>query len=362
MSDLLEYKCPCCGGAIEFNSTLQKMKCPYCDTEFDMETVKEFNEAAANQQSDELNWESASDNSWKEDEASGMSVYICQSCGGEIVADESTGASSCPFCGNPVVMSGKFSGTLRPDFIIPFKLDKKAAKEGLTKHLHGKILLPKVFKKENHIDEIKGVYVPFWLFDTDASADIRYHATKTRFWSDSDYDYTETSHYSVFRAGNIGFDQIPVDGSSKIDNDLTESLEPYVISEAVDFATPYLAGYVADKYDVSAEESAERANQRVRKAAEDAFRDTVIGYDSVTPEDTRIQLKGGKTHYALFPVWLLSTTWQGNHYLFGMNGQTGKFVGNLPVDKGIFTKWFLGLTAGFSVAAYAIAWLIHTFC
>lgn len=139
MSDLLEYKCPCCGGAIEFNSTLQKMKCPYCDTEFDMETVKEFNEAAANQQSDELNWESASDNSWKEDEASGMSVYICQSCGGEIVADESTGASSCPFCGNPVVMSGKFSGTLRPDFIIPFKLDKKAAKEGLTKHLHGKI-------------------------------------------------------------------------------------------------------------------------------------------------------------------------------------------------------------------------------
>ena len=287
MSDLLEYKCPCCGGAIEFNSTLQKMKCPYCDTEFDMETVKEFNEAAANQQSDELNWESASDNSWKEDEASGMSVYICQSCGGEIVADESTGASSCPFCGNPVVMSGKFSGTLRPDFIIPFKLDKKAAKEGLTKHLHGKILLPKVFKKENHIDEIKGVYVPFWLFDTDASADIRYHATKTRFWSDSDYDYTETSH---------------------------------------------------------------------------AFRDTVIGYDSITPEDTRIQLKGGKTHYALFPVWLLSTTWKGNHYLFGMNGQTGKFVGNLPVDKGIFTKWFLGLTAGFSVAAYAITWLIHTFC
>ena len=254
------------------------------------------------------------------------------------------------------------TGRFSQDFIIPFKLDKKAAKEGLVKHLHGKILLPKVFKKENHIDEIKGVYVPFWLFDTDASADIRYHATKTRFWSDSDYDYTETSHYSVFRAGNIGFDQIPVDGSSKIDNDLTESLEPYVISEAVDFATPYLAGYVADKYDVSAEESAERANQRVRKAAEDAFRDTVIGYDSVTPEDTRIQLKGGKTHYALFPVWLLSTTWKGNHYLFGMNGQTGKFVGNLPVDKGIFTKWFLGLTAGFSVAAYAIAWLIHTFC
>ena len=133
-----------------------------------------------------------------------------------------------------------------------------------------------------------------------------------------------------------------------------------MISDAVDFETPYLAGYVADKYDVSAEESVERANHRVKRAAEDAFRDTVAGYDSVTPEDTHIQLKGGKTHYALFPVWLLSTTWKGNHYLFGMNGQTGKFVGNLPVDKGIFAKWFIGLTAGFSVAAYAIAWLVHT--
>ena len=256
-------------------------------------------------------------------------------------------------------MSGQFSGALRPDFIIPFKLDKKAANEGLNKHLHGKILLPKVFKKENHIDEIKGVYVPFWLFDTDATADIRYHATKTRYWSDSDYDYTETSHYSVFRAGDIGFDMIPVDGSSKIDNDLTESLEPFVIADAVPFQTPYLAGYVADKYDVSAEESIDRANQRVKKAAENAFRDTVIGYDTVTPEDTHIQLHNGKTHYALLPVWLLSTTWKGDHYLFGMNGQTGKFVGNLPADKGILVKWLLGLTVGFSAVIYAIAWLIH---
>ena len=359
MANLTEYKCPCCGGAIEFDSTLQKMKCPYCDTEFEVDAVKEFNKEAADVRPDNFDWDTSSSQEWNDQETSQMAVYICQSCGGEIVADQSTGASSCPFCGNPVVMSGQFSGSLRPDFIIPFKLDKRAAKEGLNKHLHGKILLPKVFKKENHIDEIKGVYVPFWLFDTDATADIRYHATKTRCWSDSDYDYTETSHYSVFRAGGIGFDMIPVDGSSKIDNDLTESLEPFVIADAVPFQTPYLAGYVADKYDVSAEESVDRANQRVKKAAENAFRDTVIGYDTVTPEDTHIQLHNGKTHYALLPVWLLSTTWKGDHYLFGMNGQTGKFVGNLPTDKGILVKWLLGLTVGFSAVTYAIAWLIH---
>ena len=42
MSDLREYKCPACGGAIEFDSKSQKMKCPYCDTEFELETLKEL--------------------------------------------------------------------------------------------------------------------------------------------------------------------------------------------------------------------------------------------------------------------------------------------------------------------------------
>ena len=44
MSDLKEYKCPACGGAIEFDSRSQKMKCPYCDTEFDLDTLKAYEE------------------------------------------------------------------------------------------------------------------------------------------------------------------------------------------------------------------------------------------------------------------------------------------------------------------------------
>jgi DNA-directed RNA polymerase subunit RPC12/RpoP len=68
--------------------------------------------------------------------------YVCQSCGGEIVADEHTAATACPFCGNPVVMTGNVSGSLKPDLVIPFQVDKKAAKEALKKHYSGKRLLP----------------------------------------------------------------------------------------------------------------------------------------------------------------------------------------------------------------------------
>ena len=358
MQTLQEYKCPCCGGAIAFDSGIQKMKCPYCDTEFDMETLASYDDGLNGKQ-DNMNWETSAGGEWQEGETDGLRSYVCKSCGGDIVGDENTTATACPFCGNPVVMMGQLSGELKPDFVIPFKLDKKAAKAGLQKHLTGKRLLPKIFKDQNHIDEIKGIYVPFWLFDTEADAQVRYRATKVRTWSDSDYDYTETSHFLVRRGGSIAFENVPVDGSSKMADDLMESIEPYNFADAVDFQTAYLAGYFADKYDVTAEQSVERANERVKRSTEEAFASTVQGYATVTTESSNIELHGGKAKYALYPVWLLNTTWNGNKYTFAMNGQTGKFVGDLPVDKAAARKWTLGLTAVCSVAAYAVIWLLH---
>ncbi len=357
MQTLQEYKCPCCGGAIAFDSALQKMKCPYCDTEFDMQTLVDYD--AGLQEEDRMEWETSAGSQWQESEIEGLRAYVCKSCGGEIVGDENTAATSCPFCGNPVVMMGQFSGALKPDLVIPFRLDKNAAKAGLIRHLSGKRLLPKIFKDQNHIDEIKGVYVPFWLFDTDADARVRYRTTKVRTWSDGDYDYKETRYYLVRRGGSVGFEHVPVDGSAKMADDLMESIEPYDFSDAVDFQTAYLAGYLADKYDVDAEQSVERANQRVKKSTEEVFASTVKGYDTVVTESSSIQLRGGKAKYALYPVWLLNTTWNGSKYTFAMNGQTGKFVGDLPVDKSAAAKWTLGLSAGLSVAAYGVVWLLH---
>lgn len=359
MATLQEYKCPCCGGAIAFDSTVQKMKCPYCDTEFEMETLAGYDADLQNEGNDSMEWETSAGSEWQEGETDGLRSYVCKSCGGEIVGDANTAATSCPFCGNPVVMMGQFSGALKPDLVIPFKLDKKAAKQKLKEHVSGKRLLPKIFKDENHIDEIKGVYVPFWLFDTDAEAQVRYRATKVHVRSDSTYNYTETQYFSIFRSGSLGFEGVPVDGSSNMPNELMESIEPFDVSGAVDFQTAYLAGYLADKYDVDAEQSIERANERVKTSTERAFARTVQGYSSVTPEKSSVQLRNGTAKYALYPVWLLNTTWNGNKYVFAMNGQTGKFVGDLPLDKGAATRWTVGLTAVIGAVVYALAYLLH---
>ena len=358
MAVLQEFKCPCCDGAIEFDSSSQKMKCPYCDTEFEVETLKSYGADLNTSGEENMQWDTTPTEQWQEDETTGLRTYVCESCGGEIVGDENMAATACPFCDNPVVMKGQFAGDLKPDLVIPFKLDKKAAKEALQKHYMGKRLLPKAFKDQNHLDEVKGIYVPFWLFETDAEATIRYKATRVRTWSDSNYNYVETQHYHVSRGGSVGFAAVPVDGSTKLEDELMESIEPFNLADAVEFNPAYLAGYLADRYDVDAEQSIGRANERIKRSTADAFASTTQGYTTITPISTSINLQNGSAKYALYPVWLLNTTWNGQKYTFAINGQTGRIAGDLPVDKGLYTKWLLGISAVAAAAVYAISYLL----
>ena len=346
-------KCPCCGGSIEWNSTAQSLKCPYCDTEFDLETIQGYNQDLSLDVPDDMSWNPEPGNEWSPEEAAKVQLFVCQSCGGEILGDKSMAATSCPYCGNAVVVPSQFRGDLRPDFVIPFKKSKEEAKAAYMEHLRGKKFLPKVFSDENHIDEIKGIYVPFWLFDAKAEASARYKATRTRVWQDREYNYTETSFYSVARAGSLDFDHVAIDGSSKMPDDMMESIEPFDFDEAMDFNTAYLAGYLADRYDVTADESIDRANYRIKETTEQEFRKTVQGYETVTPEYTSVRLRDSRASYALYPVWILNTTWQGERYTFAMNGQTGKFVGDLPLDKGAYARSFVLTAVGTAVVIFA---------
>lgn len=359
MATLIEYKCPCCGGKIEFDSASQQMKCPYCETTFDVEAMLAQDAALKDQPQDKMDWDTPTA-TWDEEQA-GMRVYACQSCGGQIVTDDTTAATHCPYCGNPVVMAGNLSGVLKPDYVIPFQLDKKAAKEILKKHFTGKKLLPKTFQSEAHLEEIKGVYVPFWLYGAEADVNARMKATRVKRWSDSHYHYTQTSYFAVERAGSIAFDHVPVDGASKIPDDLMESLEPFDFSKAVPFQSAYLAGFLADKYDMDSDKSMARANERIRASAVSAFQDTVTGYHSVTNEHCAVQFRNSKVSYAMFPVWLLTTRYQDQNYLFAINGQTGKIAGNLPMDNGAYWKWKLIYSGLIGAAAFAVIALLNLF-
>lgn len=334
----LQLKCPCCGGALEFDNKSQHVICPYCDSHFTTEDLKAYSDDLANDKQDDTAWDESRVQEYTNAEMKGMKIYSCDSCGGEIIVDETTSSTKCPYCGNNLVVSKELSGDLRPNYVIPFKNDKETVQGNLRKFFRRKPLLPNSFSKENVIEEIKSLYVPFWLFDADVAGRVRFKGEITRTWSDSDYDYKETKYYSIIRGGEIAFDHIPVDGSSKMEDQLMESIEPYDFKEAEEFNVAYLAGYAADRYDIDKTVTFNRATQRFRDGTIQAFRKDVHGYSNVTVQDSNIQLSNTVTNYALYPVWILNTKWREKNFRFAVNGQTGKVAGNLPVSP---LKFFL---------------------
>ena len=344
---LQEYECPACGGAMEFNPTTQKLRCPFCDSEFDVKDyVANHNSSSTGTPTENT----SSDNGTDEQ----LFVYSCGSCGGEIITTESLGSTKCPFCSNNVVVKEKFTGEFKPDYIIPFSKTKEDAINTYKSYLKAHKLIPSVFSKENHIDEIKGIYVPFWLFDATEGFSAEYSATNRRSWSDSEYYYTETSYYKILREGTELFKQVPVDASKEMPDDLMDSLEPFDQSSMIPFNMGYLAGFLANKYNVSAEESISRALTRIETTTKDDIRQTVSGYDTVTPVNVFCKTENSTNKYALYPVYILNTSWKDKNYLFAMNGQTGKFVGNLPFSFKQALKYYIPFALGFSVLAYLV--------
>lgn len=142
MSDLMDFKCPSCGGAIIFDSSGQKMKCTYCGTEYDESLLRQYEDALKNMPSeDDFSWRVESNSNWSEEEQAYLQIFTCKSCGGEIVGEPTTISTSCPYCDNPVVMTKQIVGDLKPHYIIPFQLNKQQAMQGLQRHMEGKKLL-----------------------------------------------------------------------------------------------------------------------------------------------------------------------------------------------------------------------------
>ena len=343
-SQITNFNCPACTGPLNFAGASGKLECEYCGESYEVAAIEELyaqKEAAAAQAHSEADHaQEAALRGWSQEEAQSMRAYSCPSCSAELVCDETTAATSCPYCGNPTIVPGQFADMARPDYVIPFRLDKKAAQEALKAFYKDKRFLPKSFSKENHIEEVKGVYVPFWLYSAKALADYEFEGSDKEVTTRGDVETTTTSYYRVIRQGEMDFHMVPADASSKMPDAHMDSVEPFDYADLKEFSTAYLPGFLADKYDLDAEACSHRAHERMRNTTDTAVRGTASGYDSLDQKYANIELTEGEVKYALMPVWLLATRWKDKSFLFAMNGQTGKLIGDLPVDWGLFFKTF----------------------
>ena len=384
MAETTTYQCPNCNGRLRFDGDLGKLKCDFCESEFTPVEIEQLYEARQ-QKADEsaTKGESVEETEarvaeapiqgedpidtylrnahWDGLDQESLRSFNCSSCGAQLLVDQMTAVTSCPYCGNNAVVPGQLSDMLKPDYVIPFKLDKDAAVAALKNYYQGKKFLPNGFTDGNHIEEIQGVYVPFWLYSGSGSADVTFNARNIRTWSDKKNMYTETDHYKVNRAGTMGFQRVPVDGSTKMPDAHMDAIEPFDYSEMVPFSVGYLPGYLTDRYDQGVKTCEARASKRVEATCVSAMRDTVTGYMEVDTESASTSLDLSDVAYALLPVWMLHTRWNNEDYLFAMNGQTGRLIGDLPIDNGKVMRWTLILFLPLAIVLFIVVYFTMGF-
>ncbi|MBR4039711.1 MAG: hypothetical protein IKJ11_06380 [Clostridia bacterium] len=337
------YQCPCCGAPLEYGAQSGKLECRACSNSYELDAIEAMH---ASEETGGIQFDMPTE-SFGAQEAAQMQAYICQGCGAELMTEETTTATQCPYCGSPTILPERIEGGVKPELVIPFTVSKEAAQQEFETYFKGKKLLPNVFlNSRNRIAEMRRLYVPYWLFDCSASGSATYDAQKRRVRREGDWEITETEHYLVSRSGAMDFSAIPVDGSEKLDNKITESLEPYDMSAAVAFAPAVLAGALADHADVKSADCEARARERVQSSMEQALRSTVTGYSTVNTRRQSFHAEGGKVTPVLMPVWLITTVKEGTTYTFAINGQTGKLTCDVPADGKKSFLWGGGVFAG----------------
>jgi len=366
MAKLKEYECPACGGMMEFNVATQKLKCPYCATEIDADALESeaADQAGGNEnESEETDSyeEAAFAGNYTQEEMEHLKVYSCESCGAEIVVDENTAASKCPYCGNNVVMTGQFSGGKKPDGIIPFKITKEKAQNIYKDHIKSRWLAPKIFKDNRNISEIKGIYVPFFLVSATAYSHVRgIGYIQGRSWSDSDYDYQEVKEYEIDREMELPITDLPSLCTDKTSGVLMESIEPFNSGDIKPYAGGFLAGFSAETYKESyVSNCLMAAKQRMANSVYDELTSSISDYSSNNINSHTEKVMDVKYRYCLFPVWFFTERYRDKAWNVVINGQTGKVAGVLPEDKKKFTLSVLIKAVIIGLIAYAVRFFIN---
>ena len=336
----VSYKCPNCGGDLQFEPTSQKFKCEYCFSEFTREEVE-----AANPSKENTAQETESTHQKEAADADGDAAwYQCPSCGAEIITDATTAATFCFYCHNPVILQGKLSGEYRPEKIIPFAVSKKEAVDEFLKYVKKKKFIPRDFFCKEQIEKISGVYFPFWEYDCRTEGEWQGEGTRVRIYRTGDMEHTETKVYRLEREAQVAFEELTRNALNKENRQLVEAVQPFQLKEIKDFSMEYLSGFLAEKRDIEKKDLIEELHQEVKKHSSDMVRSAVQGYDTVRTATNEFQVAGEHWRYLLLPVWVL--TYRGKNdkiYYYAMNGQTRKISGELPIEKKKVLKLFMSV-------------------
>lgn len=357
---VVQYKCPNCGADMAFDSTTGMLHCDSCGRNENIEDMPKYDSntdssSYRNYKEKDKTEDSYKSNTFGDDE---IHEYHCQNCGAVLITDKDTTATTCSFCGAGVVLTDRLMGNLAPAKVIPFSISKEQAQDAFKKWCKKGLLTPKGFMTADRIKSITGIYVPFWLFDLNGQGEVDATCTKVRTYPMGDYICTDTSYYRVYRQVDLNYLKVPADASSKMNDELMDKLEPYNYCNLKDFNMPYLAGYIAEKYNYNDRELLPRVQERIDEYIDAYIHSTIKGYATTSIDNRNINILERHADYVLLPVWMVCYDYKQSEHIFAMNGQTGKIVGKPPLSTGKIAGWFAGISAASFIVMQIITLLL----
>ena len=375
---VLTYKCPNCGGPLQWDGNSGKFACEYCGSKF---TESEL-EALAPSQSKADEIEGAEAEAFAAGSANGASAmdfttedpsegkqtssegsqpakmrrYSCPSCGAQIVTDDTTSATTCYYCHNPIVLMDKFDGSFNPDFVIPFAIDQTKARSIFTDWVKQHKYIPRDFYSEKQISLLSGVYFPYWVYQAKIHGIAQGQGTKTKQWDSAGMRHVETEVYRIDKTGDMEINDLSRIALNKASKVLCESVMPFELDKMKKFSPGYLQGYIAESRDIEKEQLAPEIRQEVDSYAVQRLRESASeGFNEVQLSNVATSVDKEKYLYALMPVWTLTYKGaDGKMYYFSINGQTGKTVGELPTDQRSLLFLFLKVFIPMFIALLAL--------
>lgn len=272
-------------------------------------------------------------------------MYNCPSCGAQIVTDDTTAASFCYYCHNPIVLEERLRGDFKPDYVIPFQIDKKKAQEIFTQWISKKKYVPDYFYSPSQIESMTGVYFPYWLYSCQVKGDLQAEGKTVRVWDMGGLRYTETKVYDISRQGDMDVNSVARNALKKANRKLIDGVLPYRLNEKKDFSMGYLSGFMAENRDMEKDSFVKEVKDEVRQFALSNLKNQVSNYTSLQIRKNEAELTGEVWANALLPVWTVTYNdkARGKIYYFALNGQTGKIWGELPVDNKKLAVLFLSI-------------------
>lgn len=334
--------CKNCSHALVFNPASQKLECSYCGSSFTAEEV----ESESKEYRQDLQAESM-ETVYGETDGKYMDcyVYTCAECGGEIIINGSESSTTCIYCGNPNVVFSRIARQKCPDYVLPFSITKDKAVSMVRERLKKGIFVPHKIKKVD-IDCVRGIYLPYWLVNAEFSGAV--------VLSGQVQEGKHTRTYYFGRAGDINIKNLPIDASKMVSDESTARLEPFSMTRLKPFDEDYLAGFYSNVSDVTYGD----VKNAVFKRAQKYFDEEV--QDNVSAEKTKIlhscpSLKlDNDMVYAMMPVWFITLKHKRKHVTILVNGDTGKVVCGIPLDKSRFYPILFGLGILLTAAAFAL--------